>query len=95
MGKHYGGPTWEAPDGSTVVAEVRARADASDTAAIPLLLLRAKHTTGKGVFARVRSIQRLQTMGGKAPSQPCTQDKVAQVARVPYKATYYFYVEKS
>jgi hypothetical protein len=94
MGKHYGGPTWEAPDGSTVVAEVKGRADAQDPNAIPLLLLRAKHTTGNGMFTKVRSIQRLETVGGKAPSQPCTKEKAAQVERVPYKAAYYFYVDK-
>ena len=91
MGTHYGGPTWEAPDGSTVVAEVKARAPAPQPGAIPLLLLGAKSTTGKGAFERVSMIQRLDTVGGVAPAQPCT---AAQVARVPYTATYYFYVEK-
>ena len=91
MGKHYGGPTWEAPDGSTVVAEVKARAPAPKAGAIPLLLLSAKSTTGKGAFERVSLIQRLDTVGGVAPAQPCT---AAQVARVPYTATYYFYTER-
>src|SRR3954468_16176622 len=30
MGTHYAGPTWRAPDGSTVAGEVRARAPAKD-----------------------------------------------------------------
>lgn len=35
IGKHYGGPTWEANDGSKVVGKVQARADAPDASAIP------------------------------------------------------------
>ena len=92
MGTHYGGPTWEAPDGSKVVAEVRARADATEAGAIPLLLLGAKAASGEGAFSRVRSIQRLETAGGVAPADPCTAKDLARVARVPYTATYYFYV---
>ena len=46
------------------------------------------------MFSQVKSIQRLQTVGGKAPSAPCGQDNTKQVVRVPYKATYYFYGAK-
>jgi hypothetical protein len=93
MGTHYGGPTWEAPDGSKVVGEVRARANASDAGAIPHLLLGAKSSSGDGAFSRVKSIQRLETAGGVAPADPCTAKDLARVARVPYTATYYFYVD--
>lgn len=88
MGTHYGGPTWKAPDGSTVVGEVRAKAPAASANAIPLLLLAAKSTSGTGSFGRVSMIQRLETVGGVAPAEPCT---APQVARVPYTATYYLY----
>jgi hypothetical protein len=94
LGKHYGGPTWESTDGSAVVGEVKARGDSPDPSAIPWLLLSAKSNSGTGVFSRVKSIQRLQTVGGKAPSAPCGRDSAPQVVRVPYKATYYFYVAK-
>jgi hypothetical protein len=93
MGSHYGGPTWEAPDGSKVVGEVRARANATESGAIPYLLLAAKSNSGAGAFSRVKSIQRLETAGGVAPSEPCTAQDLARVARVPYTATYYFYVD--
>ena len=83
MGTHYGGPTWKAPDGSQVVAEVRARAPAADAGAIPLLLLGAKSTSGNGAFERVSMIQRLETVGGVAPAQPCTASTASEVARVP------------
>jgi len=94
LGKHYGGPTWEAPDGSKVVAEVRSQAKSPDADAIPHLLLKAKSTSGNGIYGPVRSIQRVATEGGRAPEAKCTRENLAQVARVPYRATYYFYAER-
>jgi hypothetical protein len=91
IGKHYAGPTWESVDGSTVVGEVKARDPGPTQSAIPWLLLQSKSTSGAGVFAPTKSIQRLQTTGGIAPSEPCTSANVKQVIRVPYTATYYFY----
>src|SRR3954467_6119000 len=43
IGTHFHGPTWKLDDGSTVVGEVAARADAPDAGSIPWLMLRAKH----------------------------------------------------
>lgn len=94
VGKHYAGPTWESTDGSVVVGQVKARDDGSDPSAIPWLLLSTKSSSGTGVFGHVKSIQRLQTVGGKAPSSPCGRETPQQAARVPYKAVYYFYVAK-
>jgi len=94
MGKHYGGPTWEGPDGSKVVAEVRSQAKSPDANAIPYLLLKARANGGDGVYAGVRSIQRVATEGGRAPEVSCSRENFAQVARVPYRATYYFYGER-
>src|SRR6266851_7477506 len=94
VGKHYAGPTWESTDGSTVVGEVKARDSGPDPNAIPWLLLSAKSHSGTGVFSQISSIQRLQTVEGKAPSSPCSRENAEQVARVPYRAAYYFYVAK-
>ncbi|KQV61065.1 hypothetical protein ASC95_06535 [Pelomonas sp. Root1217] len=92
LGKHYAGPTWEAPDGSRVVGEVKARAPSpTPETAIPWLLLAAKSNSGSGVFANVRSIQRLNTGGGVEPAEHCTTEKLGQQARVAYTAAYYFY----
>jgi hypothetical protein len=55
------------------------------------LLLAGKATTGTGVFTQAKSIQRVQTVGGVTPSEPCTATNAKQVAKVPYTATYYFY----
>jgi hypothetical protein len=93
-GKHYAGPTWESTDGSMVVGEAKARDAGPDPNAIPWLLLGAKSNSGNGVFGQIRSIQRLQTAGGKAPSAPCGRDNARQVARVPYTATYSFYAAR-
>jgi len=91
IGKHYAGPTWESPDGSAVVGELKARDPGPDVSAIPWLLLSGKTSTGSGTFATIKSIQRLDTKGGVAPGQPCTDNNLKQIVRVPYTATYYFY----
>jgi len=91
IGKHYAGPTWEAIDGSTVKAEVVTSVDATDPSAIPHLLLKAKENGGNGVFAKVRSIQRLHTNGGRAPREACLDHDVGRRVRMRYLATYYFY----
>jgi hypothetical protein len=91
LGEHYAGPTWESVDGSTVVGEVKARDSGPKQSAIPWLLLSAKATTGGGTFGQAKSIQRVQTVGGVAPSEPCSATNAKQIAQVPYTASYYFY----
>jgi hypothetical protein len=88
LGKHYGGPTWEGTDGSKVVGELKARDDGPDPNAIPWLLLSAKSSSGSGMFGRTQWIQRVNTVGGKAPAS-C--QKAGEELRVPYTAVYYFY----
>jgi len=94
IGKHYAGPTWESNDGSKVIGEVKARDNGPDASAIPWLLLRAKSTSGKGVFSQILSIQRLATAGGKAPAEGCDQAQSGKEARIAYKARYYFFAAK-
>jgi hypothetical protein len=91
LGKHYAGPTWESPDGTAVVGEVTARDPGPDKTAIPWLLMSAKSVSGEGGFAATQTIQRVSTVGGLPPAEPCTAANASQVARVPYTATYYFY----
>ena len=94
IGKHYAGPTWESNDGSKVVGELKARDNGPDSNAIPWLLLSAKSTSGTGVFSRIKSIQRVRTVGGRAPTEACSQAQAGKVTRVDYKAKYYFYAAK-
>jgi uncharacterized protein DUF3455 len=91
VGKHYAGPTWEAGDGSKVIGEVVAKRDAPEAGAIPWLLLRAKSTSGSGIFSAIASIQRLQTSGGSPPTAPCDGSQSGKESRVPYSAVYRFY----
>ena len=89
VGKHYGGPTWEAHDGSRVVGEVRARADSPDPNAIPWLLLSLRQTGTPGLLSRTKSVQRVETEGGKPPAS-CGAGEAGQTLRVPYQAVYVF-----
>ena len=91
VGKHYAGPSWEALDGSKVVGEVKARDNGPDPSAIPWLLLAAKSNSDSGVFSTVRYVQRLYTVGGKAPAEGCDAGHAGAEVRVAYKAAYYFY----
>ncbi len=94
IAKHYAGPTWEARDGSKVTGEVRARADSPDGKGVAWLLLSAKSTSGSGIFAAVRYIQRLHTVGGNAPSGGCGEASAGSEVRVRYSAEYLFYSDK-
>jgi hypothetical protein len=94
IGRHYGGPTWEANDGSKVVGEVKGREPSTDANAIPWLLLAGKQHEGKGMFSGVSSIQRLATVGGKAPAGGCDASSAGKELRVAYTAVYYFYIPK-
>lgn len=90
VGHHYAGPTWEYKDRSTVVGSKVAGATVDPTA-IPWLLLTAKSHGGSGLFTDVTTIQRLNTVGGLAPSSGCDATTVNTAARVPYTATYFMY----
>ncbi len=91
VGTHYAGPTWEGNDGSRVVGEVVARADAPAPGAIPWLLLKAKSNAGRGIFSTITYIQRLQTVGGVAPVDGCDRSTAGVEHAVPYTAVYAFF----
>lgn len=88
VGIHYAGPTWESKSGSKVIGMVLDRCTA-DPEAIQWFLLRAVSSEGPGVLHGVTFIQRVNTLGGLAPSDP--GDFVGETARVPYTAEYFFY----
>lgn len=92
--KHYGGPTWEANDGSKVVGAVKASANSPEAGAISWLLLQAKSNDGNGSLSKVTYIQRVNTVGGKAPAQGCDQAHTGAQVRVNYKADYFFWTAK-
>ena len=88
VGIHYAGPTWESVSGSKVVGMVLERCT-PDPDAIPWLLLEAVLSEGPGIFHAITFIQRLNTVGGIAPSDP--GDVPGEIARVPYTTEYVFY----
>jgi hypothetical protein len=88
-GTHSVGPTWQADDGSKVVGR-KLREHASSVAdAVPWLLLEAKSHGGNGRLSGVAFIQRIHTVGGKAPA--VGDAKVGDETRVAYSADYVFY----
>ena len=93
---HYGGPTWEARDGSTIAGR-RVAGVTVDPTAIPWLKLEATGTAaGEGDrFAGVTFVQRYNTTGGLAPAAgTCTSTNAGEVKEIPYTADYAFYRER-
>jgi hypothetical protein len=90
---HFGGPTWEALDGSSVVGDAANAKHfiAPDPDGVDWLLLPAKSTAGDGLFSRVTYIQRLHTDGGKPPAEGCDQADNQTEVLVEYSAQYLFY----
>jgi hypothetical protein len=91
---HFAGPTWEANNGGRVVGSAIGRATVDPTA-IPWLLLKAVAHDGPGLFSEVTYIQRLDTVGGKAPASGCDASALGTLANVPYQAHYLFYKPES
>jgi hypothetical protein len=91
---HFGGPTWEAKDGSRVVGQL-VDGVSVDPTAIPWLLLSAKSTAAGpdgDRLTRTRYIQRIATTGGLIPpAADCNAATVGTRSEVPYTADYYFW----
>jgi len=91
---HFGGPTWQAKDGSYVVGQ-RVDGVTVDPSAIPWLLL-SRRSSGSGAdgdrLEGTTFIQRVATTGGLAPSpETCTPSAAGTTTEVPYTADYYFW----
>ena len=92
---HFGGPTWQAKDGSRVVGTLDDKVTVDPTA-IPWLRLKAASTAGADGdrLAGTTYIQRLETTGGLAPAaELCNAGTVGTSAEVPYTAVYAFWKE--
>ena len=88
VGTHYVGPKWESSDGSTVrgSSPVLCPVGPND---IPWLRLTGTADTTSGIFRRVTTIQRVNTVGGTIPTEPGTTP--GEERYEPYTAEYYFY----
>lgn len=91
---HYGGPTWEAKDGSKVEAS-RVDGVTMDETAIPWLLLKVGSKSAGSDGDRLTGttfIQRVATTGGVAPApSACNSETANDVVEIPYTADYYFW----
>ena len=85
---HFAGPRWMSNSGSTVLGTVVVAVTVNPNA-IPWVLLSATFEGGAGIFANTKFIQRVNTVGGKEPSE--NGAFVGQVFESPYTADYFFY----
>ena len=93
IGSHYGGPTWEARDGSKV-AGARVNGKTVDPTAIPWLLLKATPSSGADGdrFAATTFIQRINTVAGLPPAAAeCNARTVGSTREQPYETDYVFW----
>ena len=91
VGSYYGGPTWEAMDGSKVTGKQVAIAPSATPKSIPLQLVKADPATGRGAMTGVTFIQRLETKNGVPPATPCDASTKGAQQQVSYEAKYVFY----
>jgi hypothetical protein len=94
---HFGGPTWRAKDGSTVVAS-RVRGVTVDPTAIPWLLLKRDSAVAGPDGDRLAGttfIQRVATTGGLPPAaDECNAAGAGSAREIPYTADYVFWKER-
>ena len=94
---HFGGPSWQARDGSKAVGSLDGRVTV-DPGAIPWLRLVASGSAGPDGdrLAGTTYIQRIATTGGLAPAPAsCNAGTVGTVEEVPYTADYTFWKASS
>jgi hypothetical protein len=95
---HFGGPTWQARDGSAAVGRREAGVNVDPTAVDWLLLSVASTSAGPegDQLAGTTFIQRIATSGGIAPdAEECNADTAGSHAEVPYTADYTFWKARS
>jgi len=91
IGRHGVGPHWTFADGTRITGRVTGLAEAPQAGAIPWLLLESRASGPINRFSDLRSIQRVNTSGGKAPAEDCHAKDAGSRVRVPYTADYLFY----
>lgn len=90
VGRYYGGPTWEANDGSQVIGSVIASVD-STTSGLPQQLIQTVSSEGRASFSGISYIQLLNTQGGGSPSATCDYSARTQRQQVSFQADFVFY----
>ena len=92
---HFGGPSWQARDGSTVVGRRVDGVTVDETAIQWLLLERASSTEGPSGGDRLTEttfIQRTATTGGLPPTpETCNASTTGETKEIAYTADYHFW----
>ena len=91
IGQHSAGPTWKLKDGSEVTGKAAAHVDSLDSDSVPWLLVNVVSNSGKGQLAKVTTIQRVHTHGGKPGSDACDESHKDAESKSAYTADYYFF----
>ena len=91
IGEHSAGPTWKLKDGSEVTGKAAAHIDSLDDESIPWLLVNVVNNSGKGQLAKVTTIQRVHTHGGKPSGDVCDEAHKGSETKAAYTADYYFF----
>ena len=89
VGRHGANFSFEHRDGSRLLGTVVAHDKAAAADTLPWLLLSAKGF-GKGAFAGVSYVQRVNTRGGMPPAG-CSAGQVNRLLRVDFSADFVFY----
>jgi hypothetical protein len=84
-------PTWKLKDGSEVSGKAAAHVDAVDSESIPWLLVNVVSNGGKGQLAKVTTIQRVHTHGGKPGDDACDESHKDAETKSSYTADYFFF----
>jgi hypothetical protein len=91
IGTYFGPPaTWLHNDGS-VVTGMQVAVAPNNPSSIPLQLVKANPKAQAGVFAETSYIQRVSTVGGIAPANPCNASIFGVKQTVEYAADYIFW----
>jgi hypothetical protein len=96
MGQHFADattklPTWKLKDGSEVSGKAAAHVDSLDSDSIPWLLVNVVSNAGKGQLAKVTTIQRVHTHGGKPGNDACDESHKDAETKSSYTADYFFF----
>ncbi len=84
-------PAWKLKDGSEVTGKATAHIDSLDADSIPWLLVNVESNSGKGQLAKVTTIQRVHTHGGKPGNDACDESHKDAETKSEYRADYYFF----
>ena len=91
IGQHSAGPKWTLKDGSEVTGKAAGHVDSLDADSIPWLLVNVVSNSGKGQLAKVTTIQRVHTHGGKPGNDACDESHKDAETKSEYRADYYFF----